>query len=65
MSFFVDYNIVNVSQLTEVFPASFEYLGLEIPLNALIRPIPRVLWPGKPEGLSVTIETALGSEDPG
>jgi oligosaccharide repeat unit polymerase len=59
--FFIDYNIVNVSRLTEVFPDSFEYLGLEIPYNAVIRPIPRVLWPSKPEGLSVSIETALGA----
>jgi oligosaccharide repeat unit polymerase len=60
-SFFVDYNIVNVSHLTRMFPSLYEYLGLEVPLNALIRPIPRVLWPGKPEGLSVTIESALGA----
>jgi len=60
--FFIDYNIVNVSRLTEVFPNSFDYLGFEIPYNALIRPIPRVLWPSKPEGLSVTVETALGSK---
>jgi oligosaccharide repeat unit polymerase len=60
-TFFIDYNILNVSRLTEVFPNSFDYLGFEIPYNALIRPIPRVLWPSKPERLSVTIETALGS----
>jgi hypothetical protein len=60
-SFFVDYNIVNVSHITAEFPSVFDYLGLEIPFNALIRPIPRVLWPGKPEGLSVTIESALGA----
>ena len=59
--FFIDYNIVNVSRLTEVFPNSFDYLGFEIPYNALIRPIPRVLWPSKPEGLSVTVETAVGA----
>jgi oligosaccharide repeat unit polymerase len=59
--FFVDYNIVNVSRLTGVFPDSFEFLGFEIPFNALIRPIPRVLWPGKPDGLSVSIETALAA----
>jgi hypothetical protein len=60
-SFFVDHNIVNISNLMEVFPNSFEFLGFEIPFNALIRPIPRVLWPGKPEGLSVSIESALGA----
>jgi oligosaccharide repeat unit polymerase len=60
-TFFVDYNIVNISHLIEVFPDSFEFLGFEIPFNALIRPIPRVLWPDKPEGLSVSIETALAA----
>jgi oligosaccharide repeat unit polymerase len=57
---FVDQNIVIVSRLTDLFPDSYEFLGLEIPFNALIRPIPRVLWPGKPEGLSVGIEEAMG-----
>jgi hypothetical protein len=61
---FVDYNLVIVSRLTEVFPDLVNFLGLEIPFNALIRPIPRVLWPGKPEGLSVSIESALGSTGP-
>jgi len=59
-TFFVDQNIVIVSRLTELFPDSYEFLGFEIPFNALIRPIPRALWPGKPEGLSVGIEDALG-----
>src|SRR5262249_41159890 len=57
---FVDLNIVNISKLIELFPNTYEFLGLEIPFNALIRPIPRVLWPGKPEGLSTGIEDALG-----
>jgi hypothetical protein len=60
-TFLIDQNIVNISHLIEVFPDSFEFLGFEIPFNALIRPIPRVLWPGKPEGLSISIETALGA----
>jgi hypothetical protein len=60
-TFFIDQNIVNISHLIEVFPDSFEFLGFEIPFNALIRPIPRVLWPGKPEGLSISIETAVGA----
>jgi hypothetical protein len=60
-SFFIDLDIVNISRLTSKFPDVYDYLGLEIPMNALIRPIPRVLWPGKPTGLSVPIETALDS----
>ena len=57
---FVDLNMINISKLIEVFPNTYEFLGLEIPFNALIRPIPRALWPGKPEGLSTGIEDALG-----
>jgi oligosaccharide repeat unit polymerase len=64
-SFFVDLNIVNISLLTEVFPNLYGFLGLEIPYNALIRPIPRALWSGKPEALSVSIESALGVNSPG
>jgi oligosaccharide repeat unit polymerase len=60
-SVFIDLNMVNVSLLTELFPDAHEFLGLEIPFNALIRPIPRALWPGKPEGLSTSIEDALGA----
>jgi hypothetical protein len=58
-SLLIDWNIVSISRLTSKFPDRYDYLGLEIPMNALIRPIPRVLWPGKPTGLSVPIETAL------
>lgn len=60
---FVDMNLLNIAGLTDVFPARQDYLGLEIPYNMLIRPIPRALWPGKPEGLSVGIEEALGVGD--
>jgi hypothetical protein len=57
---FVDYNLIALARLTHVFPKQQGYLGLEVPYLALIRPIPRALWPGKPEGLSVSIEDALG-----
>jgi oligosaccharide repeat unit polymerase len=60
---FIDHNIVNLSQLTQVFPASIEFLGLEVPFIAIVKPIPRFLWSGKPEGLSTSIESALGSYD--
>jgi oligosaccharide repeat unit polymerase len=58
---YIDHNIVNISNLTEVFPDTVDFLGLEIPYQALIRPVPRALWPGKPEGLSTGIEEALGA----
>lgn len=59
-AFYVDLNIVNIAYLTDKFPDVYGYLGLEIPVNALVRPIPRVLWADKPTGLSVPIEAALG-----
>lgn len=62
-SFFVDLNLVNVSELTAVFPKAHNFLGLEVPYVAAVAPIPRALWPGKPIGLSVSLEDALGAGD--
>jgi hypothetical protein len=59
---FVDYNLYAIGKLVEVFPKYQAYLGMEVPYLALIRPIPRAVWPGKPEGLSASIEEALGME---
>jgi oligosaccharide repeat unit polymerase len=61
-NFFVDYNLYVVAKLVDVFPAQHDYLGLEIPYLSIIRPIPRALWHGKPEGLSLSIEDAVGVE---
>ena len=59
---FVDYNLYAICKLAEVFLHKKPYLGFEIPYQALIRPIPRAMWPGKPQGLSSSIEDALGVE---
>jgi len=61
-SMFVDYNLYAIGMLAEVFPKRVPYLGWEVPYLALIRPIPRAMWPGKPEGLSSSIENAMGVE---
>lgn len=57
-SVFVDDNLLAISVLTQYFPKQNggKYLGFEIPYLALIRPIPRAIWPGKPKGLSISIE---------
>lgn len=60
---YIDHNIVNLSNLTNVFPDAVDFLGLELPYQTIIKPIPRALWPGKPEGLSTGIEEALGVTD--
>jgi hypothetical protein len=55
-------NLLNIAGLIRAIPDRYDYLGFEIPFAALIRPIPRVVWPGKPEGLSASIEEVLGGE---
>jgi oligosaccharide repeat unit polymerase len=59
--FFVDDNLSVIAVLMRVFPDKHDYLGFEIPYLALIRPIPRAMWPGKPEGMSMSIEKAVGA----
>lgn len=61
-SLFVDFNLFVVSRLTTIFPRERDFAGLEVPMWALVRPIPRALWPGKPDGLNISAETALGEE---
>jgi hypothetical protein len=60
--FFVDYNLYVIAELIQRFPRELPFLGWEIPYLALVRPIPRAFWPGKPEGMSIGIEDALGAE---
>jgi hypothetical protein len=56
---FVDLNLINISRLTEVFPESQNFLGWEIPYHALIRPIPRAIWPAKPLSATFVGETYM------
>ncbi len=58
----VDFNLYPIGRLAAIFPKQRDYLGLEIFYQALIRPIPRAIWKGKPEGMSLTIEEAVGAE---
>jgi hypothetical protein len=53
---FVDDNLLAIGKIAAYFPARSGYLGGEIPYLALVRPIPRALWKGKPEGLSISVE---------
>ncbi len=62
-AFFVDNNLVVIARLMDIFPRQHDYLGFEIPYLALVRPIPRALWSGKPEGMSISIEDALGGDE--
>jgi oligosaccharide repeat unit polymerase len=56
----VDNNLFAISGLIEAFPDRYPFLGPELVIHGLTLPIPRVLWPGKPTGLSVEANEALG-----
>jgi hypothetical protein len=58
----VDMNLFVISQIVATFPERHGYLGLEVPFLAIIRPIPRAIWPDKPEGMSVHMESLAGDE---
>jgi hypothetical protein len=57
--FFIDLDLVNIAQLTDIIPGRRPYLGWEVPYVAAVGPIPRALWSGKPMGLSLPIEKAV------
>lgn len=59
----VDYNLAPIGILVDAFPGNGDFLGSEIITWSLIKPIPRALWPGKPEGLSVSIEESVGADE--
>ncbi len=60
-SVYVDMNLFTLAQVVGYFPKVHDYLGWEIPYLALVRPIPRALWSGKPLGMSVTMEQVVGA----
>ncbi|MGM3308946.1 O-antigen polymerase [Anabaena sp. WFMT] len=58
----VDYNLWSIGLLVDAFPNKHDFLGLELLFVFLTKPIPRVLWPDKPEGLSTSIEQVVGAD---
>lgn len=58
----VDYNLGSLGLIVDVMPATHPFLGSEILVWSLVKPIPRVFLPGKPEGLSVSMEEIAGAD---
>ncbi|MEA5553513.1 hypothetical protein VB713_21470 [Anabaena cylindrica UHCC 0172] len=58
----VDYNLWSIGLLVDAFPNKHDFLGLELLFVFLTKPIPRILWPDKPEGLSTSIEQVVGAD---
>ncbi len=61
-TFAVDYNLASLGWVAEAMPQNYDFLGVEVLTWSLVRPVPRALWPGKPEGLSVSIEEIAGAD---
>jgi hypothetical protein len=57
---YVDYDLYVISELVTIFPNYVDYIGWDGPQWLLVRPVPRFLWPGKPDGKSVAAENVLG-----
>lgn len=57
----VDYNLASLGWVASAMPEPYPYLGSELIIWSLVKPIPRVFFPGKPEGLSVSVEEIAGA----
>ena len=58
----VDDNIYRLSQIIGLIPSAFPYVYQKYIVWILIRPIPRVIWPGKPIDPGFDLPSALGVE---
>ena len=56
----IDNNVASLSRVVSAFPEYYDHLGWELPIWAIVKPIPRAIWRSKPKGLSVSIEEAVG-----
>ncbi|MGB2925462.1 MAG: O-antigen polymerase [Limnothrix sp.] len=61
-SFAADYNLASIGWVASEMPDPYPFLGWEVVTWSLLKPIPRALLPGKPEGLSVSIEEIAGAQ---
>ncbi len=58
----VDDNFLRLAQTIKVIPDYHEYVTWRYPLWVLARPIPRLLWPGKPLDPGFNLPDFLGKE---
>src|SRR6185436_16216720 len=58
----VDDNFYRLCQIIQLIPASYPFVYHKYFVYVMVRPIPRVLWPGKPVDPGFDLPTALGVE---
>jgi hypothetical protein len=56
----IDFNLWPISTIVDSMPTRYDFLGWELINVFATKPIPRALWPNKPEELSTSIEEILG-----
>lgn len=57
---YVDDNFNRLAQIIEIVPASVPHVGLNWLIWIAVRPIPRVLWPSKPDNMGFDLADYLG-----
>ena len=58
----VDYNLASMGWVADAMPKNYDFLGAELLVWSLVKPVPRAIWPSKPVGLSVSVEEIAGAE---
>lgn len=57
----VDDNFLRIVQTIKYFPEYKDYAGMQWIIYALVRPVPRVFWPDKPDSSGVEINAVVQS----
>jgi oligosaccharide repeat unit polymerase len=60
---FIDDNFLRIAQMLEFVPESYPFVGWQYVLFAIVRPVPRVLWPDKPIDGGFDLAEVLGVPD--
>jgi len=58
----VDDNFYRLCQIIQLIPASYPFVYHKYLIYVIVRPVPRVFWPGKPVDPGFDLPTALGVE---
>lgn len=58
----VDDNFYRLCQIIQLIPASYPFVYHKYFVYVMVRPVPRVFWPGKPVDPGFDLPTALGVE---
>lgn len=59
----VDDNFNRLCQVIELIPQRVPHVGIDWLVWIVVRPIPRVLWPNKPTGISFDLTSYLGMQN--